>query len=320
MISDSWATIHVMSEMQHIPVLLLTVLDVLEPREGDSILDVTLGLGGHAEAFLQKVGESGHLTGLDADPTNLAFSRERLSTYKEQSTFIHSNFSQLAALRSLRQSSGQAPLPVFDIIFADLGVSSPHFDDPERGFSFRFDGPLDLRYDRSLGMTAADLIAASEDEQLAGIFCDYGELVREAGRLGRGLAGNRYGTTTELANEIEKLFGYRAKQILPRIFQALRIAVNDEMGALRSFLDAAPSLLKTGGRLGVLSYHSLEDRMVKQTFRDLCEPIRDDLTGQITVKAPFESLTHKAIQADEIEVAENQRSRSVRFRAIRKTV
>lgn len=307
-----WATIHFMTEPQHIPVLLSTVLEVLKPQEGESVLDVTLGLGGHAEAFLQKIGKSGHLTGLDADTTNLAFSSERLSTHKEQSTFIHSNFSQLAALSS--------QFAAFDIIFADLGVSSPHFDDPERGFSFRFDGPLDLRYDRSLGMTAADVIEASEDEQLAGIFCDYGELVREAGRLGRGLAGNRYETTTALANEIEKLFGYRAKQILPRIFQALRIAVNDEMGALRSFLDVAPTLLKTGGRIGVLSYHSLEDRMVKQTFRELCEPIRDDLTGQITVKAPFESLTHKAIQAGETEVAENQRSRSVRFRAIYKTV
>lgn len=311
-VTSLWATMNIMTDPQHIPVLLSTVLEVLKPQEGETVLDVTLGLGGHAEAFLQKIGESGHLTGLDADPMNLAFAQNRLSLFKEQTTYIHSNFSQLPAPSS--------QLAAFDIIFADLGVSSPHFDDPERGFSFRFDGPLDLRYDRSLGMTAADLIAASEDEQLAGIFCDYGELVREAGRLGRGLAGNRYESTTELANEIEKLFGYRAKQILPRIFQALRIAVNDEMGALRSFLDTAPSLLRVGGRIGVLSYHSLEDRMVKQTFRDLCEPIRDDLTGQITVKAPFESLTHKAIQADEIEVAENQRSRSVRFRAIRKTV
>ncbi len=198
-VTSVWATMNIMTEPQHIPVLLSTVLDVLKPQEGESVLDVTLGLGGHSEAFLQKIGKSGHLTGLDADTTNLAFSRERLSTHKEQSTFIHSNFSQLAALSS--------HLPVFDIIFADLGVSSPHFDDPERGFSFRFDGPLDLRYDRSLGMTAADLIAASEDEQLAGIFCDYGELVREAGRLGRGLAGNRYETTTALANEIENFLG-----------------------------------------------------------------------------------------------------------------
>ncbi len=318
--------------MQHIPVLLSTVLDVLHPQEGESVLDVTIGLGGHAEAFLQKIGKSGHLTGLDADSTNLAFAKERLAAYERQSTFIHTNFSHL---RSFGATDGQANLETprpngsagrgnsklgtFDIIFADLGVSSPHFDDPERGFSFRFDGPLDLRYDRADGLTAAELITASEPEPLAGIFCDYGELVREAGRLGRGLAGNTYTTTTALAQEVEKLFGYKAKQILPRVFQALRIAVNDEMGALRSFLDVAPQLVRSGGRIGVLSYHSLEDRMVKQTFRHLCEPVRDDLTGQITVKAPFESLTHKAIQADEIEVAENQRSRSVRFRAVRKT-
>lgn len=304
------ATLHLMSDPVHIPVLLPTVLEVLEPQEGDCVLDVTLGLGGHAAAFLEKIGKKGHLTGLDADPVNLEIARERLTAYSDRVTYIHSNFSQLKTLDS--------QLKNFNIIFADLGVSSPHFDDPERGFSFRFDGPLDLRYDRSIGMTASDLIRRSEDESLAGIFCDYGELVREAGRLGRGLAGKEFETTTALGMEIEKLFGYRAKQILPRIFQALRIAVNDEMGALRLFLDTASQIIKPGGRIGVLSYHSLEDRMVKQAFRDLCEPIRDDLTGQISVEAPFESLTHKAIQASEEEVAENQRSRSVRFRAVRR--
>jgi len=306
------ATLPCMTEPIHIPVLLPTVLEVLQAREGDSVLDVTLGLGGHAEAFLGKIGDSGHLTGLDADSTNMELARRRLSQYGDRVTFIHSNFSHT------QYSIPNTQYNTFDIIFADLGVSSPHFDDPERGFSFRFDGPLDLRYDRSVGATAADLIRASEDEQLAGIFCDYGELVREAGRLGRGLAGQNLQTTTELRTLIEKLFGYRAKQILPQIFQALRIAVNDEMGALRSFLEIAPQLLNAGGRIGVLSYHSLEDRMVKQVFKDLCEPQRDDLTGQITIPASFETLTRKAIQASEEEIAENQRSRSVRFRAVRK--
>jgi 16S rRNA (cytosine1402-N4)-methyltransferase len=294
----------------HIPVLLPTVLEVLQPQEGDSVLDVTLGLGGHAEAFLQKIGPNGRLTGIDADPANLLLAEERLKPFAPAALFVHANFAQIPTL-------GLSP---FDIIFADLGVSSPHFDDPERGFSFRFDGPLDLRYDRSIGLTAADLIRSLEDEPLAGIFCDYGELVREAGRLGRGLAGKEFATTTALRTAVEELFGYRAKQILPQVFQALRIAVNDEMGALRTFLETAPTLLKTGGRIGVLSYHSLEDRMVKQSFKDLCEPIRDDLTGQVTVPAPFELMTRKAIQATEQEIAENQRSRSVRFRAVRKTV
>lgn len=294
----------------HIPVLLSTVLDVLQPREGDSVLDVTLGLGGHAEAFLGKIGQTGHLTALDADEANLELSRKRLRPFEKQVTFIHANFGQLPHL-------GIGP---FDVIFADLGVSSPHFDDPERGFSFRFDGPLDLRYDRTVGVTAADLIRVSGDEQLAGIFCDYGELVREAGRLGRGLSGREFATTTALRAEIEKMFGYRAKHILPQVFQALRIAVNDEMGVLRTFLDTASQIVQPGGRIGVLSYHSLEDRMVKQTFRELCEPQRDDLTGQITVKASFEELMHKPILASEEEVAENPRSRSVRFRAVRMSV
>jgi 16S rRNA (cytosine1402-N4)-methyltransferase len=301
---------HMTNQPAHIPVLLPTVLEVLQPTEGDSVLDVTLGLGGHAEAFLEKIGDSGRFTGLDADTTNLELSRKRLERFGENIRLVHANFSR----------TGSLDLGTFDLIFADLGVSSPHFDDPTRGFSFRFDGPLDLRYDRSIGMTASDLIRASEDEQLAGIFCDYGELVREAGRLGRGLAGKDLQTTTELRALIEELFGYRAKQILPQVFQALRIAVNDEMGALRAFLDAAPQMLNPGGRLGVLSYHSLEDRMVKQTFRELCEPVKDDLTGQITVAAPFEPLTRKAIQATPEEVEKNPRSRSVRFRAVRRTV
>ncbi len=292
----------------HIPVLLPTVLGILEPQKGDSVLDVTLGLGGHAEAFLAEIGQTGHITGLDADITNLNHSQKRLENSSNQLTLLHTNFAGLPGLY----------IGPFDIIFADLGVSSPHFDDPERGFSFRFDGPLDLRYDRSLGMTASDLIASQQVEPLAGIFCDYGELVREAGRLGRGLAGKQFNTTTELRTEIEKLFGYHGTQILPQVFQALRIAVNDEMGALRTLLETAPTMLKPGGRFGVLSYHSLEDRMVKQSFKMLCEPERSDLTGAITVEASFESLTHKAIQAGEDEIEKNPRSRSVRFRAVRK--
>ncbi len=304
----------------HIPVLLTTVLNVLEPQEGDSVLDVTLGLGGHAEAFLEKIGKTGHLTGIDADETNLTMARQRLSDYGAQVKCIHSNFSQYSILppSPRLRGAGNTQYSLFDIIFADLGVSSPHFDDPERGFSFRFDGPLDLRYDRSLGMTASELIASQQVEPLAGVFCDFGELVREAGRLGRGLAGKEFKTTTELRAVIEELFGYHGTQILPQVFQALRIAVNDEMGALRTLLETAPAILKPGGRFGVLSYHSLEDRMVKQSFKMLCEPERSDLTGAITVEAPFESLIHKAIQADEDEIEKNPRSRSVRFRAIRK--
>lgn len=297
-----------MNRPEHIPVLLPTVLAVLEPQNGDSVLDVTLGLGGHAEAFLHAIGDSGHLTALDADMVNLALAGERLEAFRNQTTFIHANFGELPEL-------GIGP---FNIVFGDLGVSSPHFDDPERGFSFRFDGPLDLRYDRTKGATAADLIHASDEDDVIRWLKEYGELWKEATRIGREIAGKRLDTTTELRSVIERLFGFRAKRILPQVFQALRIVVNDEMGVLRVFLDEGLRLLKPGGRMGILSYHSLEDRMVKQVFRSVCEPVKDELTGQITVEAPFELITKGAIQASEEEQEQNPRSRSVRFRAVRK--
>ncbi len=292
----------------HIPVLLSTVLDVLQPQIGESVLDVTLGLGGHAEAFLEKIGDSGHLTGLDADMANLQLARERLSRFGDRVSFVHANFGQLPELG----------LDAFDIVFADLGVSSPHFDDPERGFSFRFDGPLDLRYDRTQGPTAADVIHASDEESVIRWLKEYGELWKEGKRIGQEIAGKRLETTTELRLVIEKLFGFRAKRILPQVFQALRIVVNDEMGVLRTLLDEGLLLLKPGGRMGVLSYHSLEDRMVKQTFKAICEPQKDEVTGRITVEAPFEPIIKGAIQADDAEQEKNPRSRSVRFRAVRK--
>jgi 16S rRNA (cytosine1402-N4)-methyltransferase len=297
-----------MPTFDHTPVLLQTVMDVLQPQPGDAVLDVTLGLGGHAKAFLQLIGSEGHLTGLDADADNLKIAKERLQEWSKQTTFHHVNFLQMESLN----------LPQFDIIFADLGLSSPHVDDPERGFSFRFDGPLDLRYDRTSGRTASQLLAESDEEELANVFRTYGELYKEARRLGVILAGKQIATTTDLRAKIEQGFGYRAKALLPQIFQALRIVVNEELHALEVFLKIAPALLKVGGRLGVLSYHSLEDRMVKHVFRELVESEKDFITGKISKHAPFELLLKKALQASDAERTENPRARSVKFRALRR--
>jgi 16S rRNA (cytosine1402-N4)-methyltransferase len=292
----------------HIPVLLETVLEILAPRPGEAVLDVTLGLGGHSLAFLQTIGSAGHLTALEADTTNLELAKKRLADEGFTPTVLHANF----------QNIGSLHLEPVDVLFADLGLSSPHLDDPERGFSFRFEGPLDLRFDRSQGVPASELIRHADDESLKGLFRMYGELFREAGKLGRMLAEQDLPTTTALKNLIEKGFGYHARHILPQVFQALRIAVNDEIATLANLLAVGPTLLKPGGRMGVLSYHSLEDRMVKQTFKALCEPEKDPVTGKISVPASFEMLTKKAMQASDEEIATNPRARSVKFRAIRK--
>lgn len=292
--------------LHHEPVLPSEVLSVLQPAPGETVLDVTLGLGGHSQLFLQKIGPQGRLIALDADAGNLDVARERLAAFIHQTTLYHVNFSAMEELH----------LPPVDVLFADLGLSSPHVDDPERGFSFRYDSPLDLRFDQSMGETAAELLERCELEDIIEILRMYGELYKDALRIARVLTEMKPQTTADLRLAVEKACGWRAKQVLPQVFQALRIAVNDELRALGVLLAAGPKILAPGGRMGVLSYHSLEDRMVKQVFRDLCEPEKDVITGKISVEAPYRLLTKKAMQASEEEVRNNPRSRSVKFRAI----
>lgn len=292
----------------HIPVLLREALDLLDPKAGETVLDVTLGLGGHARAFLERTEPNGRLIGLDADVENLTFATERLRTYSDRTEFHHENFGDLAKLS----------LPPIDILFADLGLSSPHVDDADRGFSFRFDGPLDLRYDRSTGIPACALIENASTASLAQIFREYGELFREAKKLGSLLGGRKFPTTTALKAAIEQGFGWRAPKILPQIFQALRLAVNDELGVLARLLTIGPTLLALGGRMGVISYHSLDDRMVKRMFRALTTPTKDLVTGKVVVAASFEEITHKAVVPTSAETTENPRSRSAKFRIIRR--
>lgn len=295
-----------MIHAQHVPVLLEEVMTVLAPAAGESILDCTLGLGGHAGRFCRAVGESGRFTGLDADADNLALAQAALGGAPCPVRCIHTNFFNLPALA----------LPPVDILFADLGLSSLHVDDPERGFSFRYDGPLDLRFDRSGGRTAADLIEESTEADLKRIFQQYGELYRDAGRIAQGCAGHRMETTTQLRAEAEKIFAWRTPQFLPRIFQALRIAVNDELRALEILLQVGPALLRPGGRMGVISFHSLEDRMVKHAFRALATPEKDAVTGRIARPASWSLLTKHGIKPSAQEIVDNPRSRSAMFRVI----
>ncbi len=303
-----------MSQFGHIPVLLddhnRPLFDYLRPQGGERVLDATVGLGGHAKAFWNAVGSTGHTYCIDADIVNLQWAKECFPQDVQNVTFIHGNFRDI----------GRMGLPSMDIIFADLGVSSPHLDDPMRGFTFRDDAPLDLRFDHTKGTTAAVFLATSSEEELKRIFRDYGEM-RGSGKLAHVLyrelhRGIGMQTTAQFRTVVERVYGYRAPSILPQAFQALRVAVNDELGALEELLDVAPALLKVGGRLGIISYHSLEDRMVKEAFRPLCTAEKDPLTGARVGEPAFVQCMKKPVIPSPEELERNPRSRSAKFRAM----
>ncbi|MBI3336579.1 16S rRNA (cytosine(1402)-N(4))-methyltransferase RsmH [Candidatus Peregrinibacteria bacterium] len=281
--------------MQHIPVLLKEVVDILNPRVGDHVLDCTVGLGGHAKAFLENIGSKGFLVGIDADGENLKMARENLKEDKNVK-LVQGNFRVMVS----------STHDTFDIIFADLGLSSPHIDDPTRGFTYREDGPLDLRFDQTKGLSGAQLIAQISEKELADVLWQYGE-IKSSRRLACAIKEQNVQSTLGLKKCAEDIVGRFARKLLPQIFQALRIAVNDELGSLNILLQQGPSLLNSGGRMGIISYHSLEDRMVKQSFRAL-----DPSTYQI--------LTKKPICPSEEEVKNNPRSRSAKFRVIQRVL
>ncbi len=302
---------------RHISVLLANnegdpspVLDLLQPKRGERVLDVTLGLAGHAQAFLRATAPNGTLVGLDADEENLECAKEKLHEYRDRTTLIHANFRNIDALA----------LGTFDIVFGDLGLSSPHLDLSERGFSFRGDAPLDLRFDRTTGKTGAQLLATIDSYDLTAILRDLGGLERPR-RLSEALSTAFRGgasRTTDVKNVVESVYGYKAASLLPQVFQAVRIAVNGEIASLESLLAAVPQLLRLGGRAGIISYHSLEDRLVKETFRTLSTPKVDDVTGAETRPASFSLVTRKAVVPTQEEIARNPRSRSAKFRVLLK--
>lgn len=293
--------------MQHQPVLLRETIALLSPKAGERICDATLGLAGHAAALLEKALPGGTLIGLDADPENLREAARRLQHFGDAVQLVHANFRDVASILSS---------PV-DILFADLGVSSPHFDNPERGFSFRNDGPLDLRFDRTSGVPASEWIAHADQEEIAQVLREWGEL-RSAWSIADSINRKKPTTTKQLQECVEEALGWRAPSAMAQVFQSLRIAVNGEMRALQDFLAAGPRLLQPGGRLGVISYHSLEDRLVKQALRALVTVQKDPHTGQDIETAMYRLLTKKAVVPSEEETQRNPRARSAKFRVIEK--
>ena len=291
----------------HIPALLLPSIDGLNINPSGTYVDSTLGGGGHSLAILGKLGSNGRLFGFDQDIDALDN-----APADDRFTFVHGNFRHMANF--LRYYGVTA----VDGILADLGVSSHHFDDPERGFSFRFDAPLDMRMNQKSDITAAEIINTADEERLASLFRLYGELPT-ARRLAHAIVTARttkaITTTAQLIATAEPFVNPRQqKKELAQIFQALRIEVNDEMGALKCLLTASTDLIKEGGRLAVITYHSLEDRLVKNFMRsgNIDGNVEKDFFGRQL--SPFRQVNSKPIVADENEVNDNPRSRSAKLR------
>jgi 16S rRNA (cytosine1402-N4)-methyltransferase len=298
----------------HIPVLLDEVLEGLGPLPGQRLIDGTLGAGGHTEAILKAVAPHGQVLALDADPSALEIARRRLAAYGDRVHFVNANFAQLAAVaRDLDF------VPVHGVLL-DLGLSSMQLDAVERGFSFQNAGPLDMRYDPSGPTTAADLVNNLAQDELADLIYRFGEDRRSRAIARAIVAARPLHTTHELAEVVARAVGGRRGDRLhpaTRTFQALRIAVNAELDVLRAALPAAVSILAPGGRLAVISFHSLEDRIVKEFFRResrdcICPPEQPVCTcGH---RATLHIITPKPITATSAEVALNPRARSAKLR------
>lgn len=295
----------------HVPVLLKESVDGMNICPNGTYVDVTFGGGGHSREILSRLEKDGRLLGFDQDED-----AERNIVDDPRFIFVRSNF------RYLHNFLRYHDIEKIDAILADLGVSSHHFDDSERGFSFRFDGALDMRMNKRAGFTAADVVNTYAEERLADIFYLYGELKNSrklASVIVKARANGQIKTIGEFLEIIKPLFGReREKKELAKVFQALRIEVNQEMEALKEMLTAATEALKPGGRLAVITYHSLEDRMVKNIMKtgNVEGKTTQDFFGNL--QTPFKLVNNKVIVPDEEEIERNPRSRSAKLRIAEK--
>ena len=305
-------------EGYHIPVLLKESVDGLEIKPDGVYVDVTFGGGGHSREILRRLGAEGHLYSFDQDED-----AERNIVSDERFTFVRSNF------RYLKNWMRYYGIEEIDGLLADLGVSSHHFDDETRGFSFRFDAPLDMRMNKRSGKTAADIVNNYSEEQLSDIFYIYGELKnarRIASAIVKARAEKRIETTSDLlqssmingqwsmVNAQSSMVNGQWKKDAAKLFQALRIEVNHEMDALKEMLNGARDLICEGGRLSVITYHSLEDRLVKNMMKagNVEGKVKQDFFGR--TESPFRQIGGKVIVPDEEEQVRNPRSRSAKLR------
>ena len=309
---------------QHIPVLYREIMEIMDPRPGETFVDCTLGGGGHSRGFLERTSPDGCLIGIDQDQEALEASKNNLASFGQRVTYVHSNYRHLESILSQ-----YAPLGVDGILF-DLGVSSHQLDEKERGFSYMQDAPLDMRMDTTQPFSAYDVVNRYSEEELHRIIRVYGE-ENWAKRIAQFIVEFRsrqpIATTGELVDVIKRAVpkGARVQGSHPakRTFQAIRIEVNQELKVLEETIDAAVHYLKKGGRIGIISFHSLEDRIVKERFKYLasnciCPPelpfCQCDKVSEVKI------LTRKPVEAQEDEQEENSRSKSAKFRAAMKIV
>lgn len=295
----------------HIPVLLHESIEGMNLRAKGTFVDVTFGGGGHSKEILRCMDAESRLFSFDQDED-----AEQNIVNDKRFTFVRSNFRYLSNFLRYYNVDG------VDAVLADLGVSSHHFDDSERGFSFRFNGKLDMRMNKRAGMTAADIVNNYDEERLADLFYLYGELKNSrkiASALIKARSQKKLETIEEFLDVIKPLFGKdREKKELAKVFQALRIEVNQEMEALKEMLYAATRALKPGGRLVVITYHSLEDRMVKNIMKtgNVEGKVEQDIFGR--TDCPFKLVNNKVIVPSDEEIERNPRSRSAKLRIAEK--
>ncbi len=305
-----------MKDSLHKPVLYQEIIHALQPKNPGRYVDGTVGAGGHARGILEACAPDGRLLGLDVDPQALTAARETLAPYGQRATLVQASYTALPDV--MRQLGWDA----VDGILLDLGVSSMQLDQPERGFMFQHDAPLDMRFDAQHGMTAAELLNTASESEIADILFRYGE-EPQARRIARSIVKARpIETTLQLAEIVKKAYpGHSRMHPATRTFQALRIAVNDELGAVESVLPKAVQALQPGGRLAVISFHSLEDRIVKDFFRseskDRLNPPYERLY-EVERKATLKEVHRKPITPSEEEVQENPRARSAKLRVAEK--
>lgn len=308
---------------KHIPVLLNEVLEALHPQDHHIYVDGTLGLGGYTRGILDTA--NCHVIAIDRDETVFKDAQNWSKNYEGRLTLIHGSFSDIE--QHIKDAGDKAADGV-DGIVVDIGVSSMQIDEAERGFSFRFEGPLDMRMDQTNGRTAADLVNTMDETELANLIYEYGEERHSrkiAAEIIRTRAHTKFATTKDLTDAIHRVVPKHFKDKIDpatRTFQALRIAVNDELGELEKLLTAAKDILKVNGRLVVVTFHSLEDRIVKNFINELCKkpPSPSRYAPQIddSFEPRFRMINKKPITASDKEVKQNPRARSAKLRAIEK--
>jgi 16S rRNA (cytosine1402-N4)-methyltransferase len=286
---------------RHVPVLAHEVIALLDPQPGETWVDATVGAGGHTRLIAERIGLTGRVIGLDQDMAMLELAKGRLTGLTV--ALVHANFDQVTAVLD------KLGVKEIDGLLADLGFASDQMDEANRGLSFQQDGPLDMRLDPTTGETAADLVARLSEYDLAKVFYEYGE-ERHSRRVARKIVETRkqspIHTTTQLANLVRSCVPRekgRSFDPATRVFQGLRIAVNDELGSLERLLAQVSRIIRPGGRVGIISFHSLEDRRVKQAFQD---------------RETWSSVTKKPVTASDDEVRDNPRARSAKLRVARR--